>query len=70
MQQYLTREEAAAYLTARGLKVTKTTLQKLATVGGGPEYAIFGNRALSTIQQLNLWAELKLKPRRSTSEAA
>ena len=70
MQQYLTREEAAAYLTARGLKVTKTTLQKLATVGGGPEYAIFGNRALSTIQQLNLWAESKLKPRRSTSEAA
>ena len=70
MQQFLTREEAAAYLTARGLKITKTTLQKLATVGGGPDYSIFGNRALSTIEQLDRWAESKLKPRRSTSEAA
>lgn len=70
MQRYLTRDEAAAYLTAKGLKITKTTLQKLATTGGGPEYAIFGNRALSTQEQLDRWAESKLKPRHSTSEAA
>jgi hypothetical protein len=70
VQQYLTREEAAAYLTARGLKITKTTLQKLATVGGGPDYVIFGNRALSKPEWLDRWAESKLKPRGSTSEAA
>jgi hypothetical protein len=70
VQQYLTREESAAYLSAKGLKITKTTLQKLATVGGGPEYVIFGNRALSAPEWLDRWAESKLKPRRSTSEAA
>jgi hypothetical protein len=70
VRQYLTREEAAAYLTARGLKITKTTLQKYATTGGGPKYVIFGCRALSTPEELDRWAESKLKPRVSTSEAA
>ena len=56
--------------TAKGLRITKTTLQKLATTGGGPDYAIFGNRALSTVEQLDRWAKSKLKPRCSTSEAA
>jgi hypothetical protein len=69
VQQYLTRDEAAAYLTAKGLRISKTTLQKMATTGGGPEYAIFGNRALSTPSQLDRWAESKLKPRASTSDA-
>ena len=52
-----------------GLLVTKNTLQKLATVSGGPEYAIFGNRALYTPENLQAWAEARLSsPRRSTSE--
>ena len=63
MQRYLTREEAAAYLTARGLKITKTTLQKYATTGGGPPYVIFGNRALAKPEELDRWAESKLKAR-------
>lgn len=69
--EYLTRPEAADYLTARGLRVTKATLQKWATTGGGPTYQIFGNKALYTPPNLDAWAQEKLSaPRRSTSEAA
>lgn len=71
LRRYLTRHEAASYLSERGLLVTKNTLQKFATTGGGPEYAIFGNRALYTPESLDNWANAKLtKPRKSTSEAA
>jgi len=70
MTRYLTRDEQAAYLTEKGLRVCKTTLQKIATTGNGPQYVIFGNRALSTPDWLDIWAESKLKPRGSTSEAA
>lgn len=70
-KRYLTRQEAASYLSERGLLVSKNTLQKFATVGGGPEYSIFGNRALYTHQNLDGWAEAKLTAsRKSTSEAA
>jgi hypothetical protein len=71
MRQYLTRAEAAAYLTERGLPISKNTLQKMATVGGGPPYQIFGNKALHEPAKLDEWAEAKLSaPRRTTSEAA
>ena len=68
-KEYLTRPEQAEYLTERGLPTTKNTLQKYATVGGGPEYRIWGNKALSTPAQLDAWADSKLRaPKRSTSE--
>lgn len=71
MQTYLTRAEAATYLTERGLRVSKNTLQKWATVGGGPQYRLFGNRALYTPEELIQWAEAKMTaPRGNTSEAA
>ena len=71
LKHYLTRQEAAFYLSGRGLLVTKNTLQKFATVGGGPEYSIFGNRALYLAETLDAWAEARLsKSRKSTSEAA
>ena len=67
--KYLTRPEAADYLASSGLPVAKTTLQKFATVGGGPTYRIFGNRALYTPADLDAWAREKLSaPRCSTSE--
>lgn len=66
---YLTRQEAASYLSGRGLLVSKNTLQKFATTGGGPEYSIFGNRSLYTPDSLDAWAEARLTPRKSTSEA-
>lgn len=69
--KYLTRPAAAEYLTARGLPVSKCTLQKWATTGGGPLYRRFGNRTLYIPADLDAWAEDKLSaPRHSTSEAA
>jgi hypothetical protein len=68
---YRSRKEAAQRLTERGLKTSSNTLQKLASVGGGPVYQIFGNKAVYTDPNLDAWAEAKLSaPRRSTSEAA
>ena len=66
MQRYLDRNEQVEYLKERGLRVTKNTLQKLATTGGGPEYQIFGNKAVSTPEALDAWVAAKLSaPRRS-----
>ncbi|MBI1415761.1 MAG: DNA-binding protein [Limimaricola sp.] len=59
---FLTRPEAAAYLTARGFPVAKATLQKYATVGGGPVYRRFGNRVLYLASDLDTWAQSKLTP--------
>jgi hypothetical protein len=69
--KYLDRAEAADYLSARGLRISKTTLQKFATIGGGPSYQRFGHRAVYTAPNLDAWAERKLSaPRGSTSKAA
>ena len=57
---YLSRPEAAEYVRARGLIVSKTTLQKFATVGGGPVYRRFGSRAVYTTADLDAWIEQKL----------
>jgi hypothetical protein len=66
-KEYLTRPEAAEYLTEKGLPTSKNTLQKLATVGGGPGYSLWGNKAQP--RQLDTWAESKLRaPKRSTSD--
>jgi hypothetical protein len=70
MPEYLTRPEAADYLNKRGLKITKNTLQKMATTGGGPPYQLWGNITVYTPLGLDSWADAKLgAPRRSTSEA-
>ena len=50
-KEYLRRREAATYLTEKGLPVSRLTLQKLATTGGGPTHALFGNKALYTPAQ-------------------
>lgn len=68
MSDYLTRAEAAGYLNERGLPITKNTLQKMATTGGGPVYRLFGTRTVYTASDLDAWVEQKLEPpRRSTS---
>ncbi len=68
--RYRDRREAAQYLTEQlGLKTSWRTLQKMATVGGGPTYRIFGIRAVYTDPDLDAWANAKLSaPRASTSE--
>ena len=61
-QSYLSRPEAADYIRARGLTVSKNTLQKYATVGGGPVYRRFGSRAVYIPADLDAWIEQKLSP--------
>jgi hypothetical protein len=58
--RFLDRAEAAQYLTERGLRVSKNTLQKWVTVGGGPAYRRFGNRAVYQTGDLDAWAQEKL----------
>jgi len=68
-KQYLTRRQAAEYLTSKGFPVSWKYFQKLATVGGGPIYQRFGNHALYTPENLDAWAAARLsEPRSSTSE--
>jgi hypothetical protein len=67
---FLERSEAADYLTGKGLRVSKNTLGKMATTGGGPIYQRFGARAVYTRENLDAWAAEKLSaPRCSTSDA-
>jgi hypothetical protein len=70
--RFLTRPEQSAYLKATyNLTYSPKTLTKLASTGGGPQYQLFGNKAVSTCEQLDEWVREKLSaPRRSTSEAA
>lgn len=68
---YLPRAAAAEFLASNGYPVAKNTLQKYATVGGGPKYRRFGNRVLYKPKDLLDWAESKLSdPITNTSEAA
>lgn len=59
-KKYLTRREAALYVTGQGLNLALGTLQKMATVGGGPRYAIFGKRAVYTRPDLDAWIAERL----------
>ena len=68
--RYLDRAEAAEYLTTRGLRVSKNTLQKWVTVGGGPTYRRFGHRAVYKTEDLDNWAERKLSAPRATYSRA
>ncbi len=68
---YLDRAQAAEYVRKQGLPVAKNTLQKFATVGGGPVYRRFGRRAVYLASDLDAWIARKLSaPRQSTSAAA
>lgn len=67
MPEFLTRAEGADYLTERGLKISKGTLQKIATTKGGPPYQLFGGRAYYTRPNLDAWAEAKLSPLRTST---
>jgi hypothetical protein len=69
-EHYKSRAEAAAYLEDRGLPYSPNTLQKLATTGGGPRYALWGNKAVYLPSDLDAWITTKLKVRTFTSEVA
>lgn len=68
-QEFLSRSEAADYCRERGFPVAKSTLQKYASLGGGPVYRRFGTRALYTAGDLETWIHDKLSdPLTSTSK--
>lgn len=70
-REFLSRKEASAYLKARGLPVSPSTLNKYATVGGGPVHVKFGRLARYRPSDLDAWAAARLSaPRRSTSDRA
>lgn len=63
------RKKSAEYVRERGLPLTPGTLQKLASVGGGPRYSMFGNKAVYSADDLDAWIDERLgTPRRSASE--
>jgi hypothetical protein len=65
----LTREQAAAALTAAGYPTKAKTLATKATRGGGPPYRTYSGRALYRWGDAHEWAQSKLGPIvHSTSE--
>lgn len=70
IQSYLGRSEAAEFLGARGLPISRRTLEKMACCGGGPPYRTFGRRCLYEPESLLGWAISRLSPQRSTTSEA
>jgi hypothetical protein len=65
----LTREQAAAALTASGFPIATKTLATMASRGGGPPFRRFGLRAIYRWGDALEWAQARLSaPRQSTSE--
>lgn len=68
-ERRLTRAEAAEFLSERGFRVAYATLNKYATVGGGPVFESFGRRPLYRPEDLLSWVTSKTsRPRSTTSE--
>ncbi|MGO8915858.1 MAG: DNA-binding protein [Stellaceae bacterium] len=68
-KRLLTRKEASAHLKERGTPAAVATLNKLACVGGGPAFQLFGRRPLYDPDDLDAWADARLSKKvRSTSE--
>lgn len=66
----LRRKEVPAYLQEKhGIDIAYATLEKLATIGGGPAMQYSGRIPLYHRDDLDAWAEARLsKPVSSTSE--
>lgn len=71
-QVRLHRQEVPDYMMERhGIKISASTLAKLATIGGGPAFSKPCGRPLYALSDLDQWALERIgTPRRSTSEAA
>ena len=68
----LRRKDVPEYLADKfGIPIALSTLNKLATIGGGPSMQYVGRIPLYHVDDLDIWAEAKLSPRvQSTSERA
>ena len=65
-ETYMSRTEAAAFLEEQGLPYSPNTLQKHATTGNGPPYALWGNKAVYKKSDLVVWIRDKLQLRGSS----
>lgn len=62
VEPLLTRAAAASYLSERwGIRRTRATLNKLASVGGGPRYRKAGRTPLYARADLDAWAAALLR---------
>jgi hypothetical protein len=61
-ERLLTRQEAAAFLGERGYRVAVASLNKWASIGGGPRFRKFGRRPLYVPSDLIEWAEARTSP--------
>lgn len=59
-KKYLNRAETVQFLITLGLPLSIATLQKYATIGGGPRYSIFGGRAVYRVDHLEEWIDRTL----------
>lgn len=66
--RYLSRREAAVYLTEHGFPCSAKTLAKYACQGGGPRYAKYGLRVLYRPDDLLSWALGRCSVQTSTSD--
>lgn len=66
-EKFLSRTDAAAYCSARGLTVSPRSLAKWACVGGGPVYRRFGNRTVYAVADLERWIDARLSPPMTSS---
>lgn len=64
------RKDAVVYLRdTHGIPIALSTLEKMATNGGGPSITYFGRIPLYDVEQLDAWATRRLSsPVASTSE--
>lgn len=71
--KYIPRSDVPEYLIEKfgaPAAVSKATLAKMATVGGGPRFSKFGRKVAYRPEDLDDWALSRLSPARSnTSEA-
>jgi hypothetical protein len=70
MKPRLRRKEVPAYLAERhGIEIAVSTLNNLASIGGGPIMQYHGRIPLYRVEDLDVWAEGRLSaPVRSTAE--
>ena len=61
-ERLLNRQEAAAFLGERGYRVAVASLNKWASIGGGPRFRKFSRRPLYAPSDLIAWAEARTSP--------
>lgn len=64
---FLSRAQAAEFLTQMGLTTSPETLASLASKGGGPLFCKFGRSAYYTREDLTAWVEERMAVKRKSN---